>query len=84
MKLKKLNIKKPSELDNIQIVQFVYAGLNGGLACYCPDCGAEHEWLSDWPIDIRIHCGEDYDALNQLDENCDCIFVIPNNVQIEE
>ena len=70
-----IKIKKPSELDRVIQIKDVHVGLQNGLACYCPDCGLEHEWLDDWPIDIRIHC---------VDADCKCIFTIPNNVEIVE
>lgn len=77
-----INIKKPSELkseiptpiDNIHMTS------NGrGISCFCPDCGAEHTFTEEWPIDIPIVC-----SIIDSGDVCRCRFIIPNDVNMED
>ena len=78
-----LNIKKPSELKEnaCTTIQEIHAGATeNDIAVWCPDCGAEIEFRSEWPIDIPITCG----AIQDDNDVCKCRFIIPNTVAIEE
>lgn len=75
-----IKLKKPSELkENLPTpVEYVY-GMGASLACYCPDCGAEHNYFDEWPIDIPIVCNTPNE-----DGVCKCRFIIPNDISIED
>lgn len=78
-----LNIKKPSELKAAQPIeiQYIYSTTNGlGIATNCPKCGAEHEFINDWPIDIPVVC---HFMRDETDE-CGCYFIIKNDTPIED
>jgi len=71
-------LKMPSELEMNRanaFIEEVHAHEKGGIACYCPECGLEHSFIDDWPIDILIVCDG---------SNCQCRFLIPNTVAIIE
>lgn len=74
-------LKKPSELKSFQPTPVEYTYANGnGIACFCPDCGAETEFHNEWPIDIPITCGDIQDDGSV----CNCRFIIKNDTPIEE
>ena len=75
-------LKKPSELAENKSIEIdtIHAALNGnGIGCYCPECGAEQEFMiNDWPINIPIICG----APLFEGGDCKCRFIIRNDADI--
>ena len=70
-----LILKKPSELQKPIPVHYIYDdGI--GIGCYCPNCGLEHNFINDWPIDIPILCSNT--------KQCKCRFIITNDTPIED
>jgi len=69
-----LILKKPSELDEVIQIESIHMTPSGnGIACWCPGCGVEVEFVEDWPIDIRTVCDSN---------ECDTIFIITNDTPI--
>ena len=69
-------LKKPSDLDKVIKIKSVHISASGNsIACYCPGCGVETEFVGEWPIDIHTVCDS---------SECDTIFMITNDTPIED